>query len=612
MSENTRTRKRVRPAGSQPGTRRRPERGKTPDQLRRTRGNMPRSSRARRRKRNRRILGFLLVLLVLAAIVGAILWIRYSPSKEKADLKEYYGVSNDDDLAVVLDNQLLGAGGKVIDNVPYIEYTVLRDNISDRFYWDSNENVLLYTLPNGNVSVQVGESTYTEVNKKKTADCTIVKTEGQTAYIALPFIKEYADIQYAQYEDPTRVMIVSQWGKTKQAEIKKDTQVRRLAGVKSPVLRDLKADEKVTVLEKLDDWKKVRTSDGMIGYVKANRLKNEKTTELTNDEYQEPEYTSISKDYTINMAWNNVTNTIANNSVLQLIAGTKGVTTLAPTWYNIADTDGNLKSISSADYVNYAHQSNMEVWAVLRDFQGGVDSADQVYQVLSYTSKRTKLINQVIADALQTGVDGINLDFELISTECGEHYVQFVRELGVKCRQNGLVFSVDNYVPMSYNAHYNIKEQGIVADYVVLMGYDEHTNNSEETGSVSSYGYVKDGIEKMLENVSKDKLIVGIPFYTRLWTEKSSGDFTSQALGMADAQDAISKAGATATWDKSTRQNYAEWETDEGTDKIWLEDAASIEEKMKLIHDQKLAGVAEWRLGYETSDIWDLILKYVN
>ena len=612
MSENTRTRKRVRPAGSQPGTRRRPERGKTPDQLRRTRGNMPRSSRARRRKRNRRILGFLLVLLVLAAIVGAILWIRYSPSKEKADLKEYYGVSNDDDLAVVLDNQLLGAGGKVIDNVPYIEYTVLRDNISDRFYWDSNENVLLYTLPNGNVSVQVGESTYTEVNEKKTADCTNVKTEGQTAYIALPFIKEYADIQYAQYEDPTRVMIVSQWGKTKQAEIKKDTQIRRLAGVKSPVLRDLKADEKVTVLEKLDDWKKVRTSDGMIGYVKANRLKNEKTTELTNDEYQEPEYTSISKDYTINMAWNNVTNTIANNSVLQLIAGTKGVTTLAPTWYNIADTDGNLKSISSADYVNYAHQSNMEVWAVLRDFQGGVDSADQVYQVLSYTSKRTKLINQVIADALQTGVDGINLDFELISTECGEHYVQFVRELGVKCRQNGLVFSVDNYVPMSYNAHYNIKEQGIVADYVVLMGYDEHTNNSEETGSVSSYGYVKDGIEKMLENVSKDKLIVGIPFYTRLWTEKSSGDFTSQALGMADAQDAISKAGATATWDKSTRQNYAEWETDEGTDKIWLEDAASIEEKMKLIHDQKLAGVAEWRLGYETSDIWDLILKYVN
>lgn len=612
MSENTRTRKRVRPAGSQPGTRRRPERGKTPDQLRRTRGNMPRSSRARRRKRNRRILGFLLVLLVLAAIVGAILWIRYSPSKEKADLKEYYGVSNDDDLAVVLDNQLLGAGGKVIDNVPYIEYTVLRDNISDRFYWDSNENVLLYTLPNGNVSVQVGESTYTEVNEKKTADCMIVKTEGQTAYIALPFIKEYADIQYAQYEDPTRVMIVSQWGKTKQAEIKKDTQIRRLAGVKSPVLRDLKADEKVTVLEKLDDWKKVRTSDGMIGYVKANRLKNEKTTELTNDEYQEPEYTSISKDYTINMAWNNVTNTIANNSVLQLIAGTKGVTTLAPTWYNIADTDGNLKSISSADYVNYAHQSNMEVWAVLRDFQGGVDSADQVYQVLSYTSKRTKLINQVIADALQTGVDGINLDFELISTECGEHYVQFVRELGVKCRQNGLVFSVDNYVPMSYNAHYNIKEQGIVADYVVLMGYDEHTNNSEETGSVSSYGYVKDGIEKMLENVSKDKLIVGIPFYTRLWTEKSSGDFTSQALGMADAQDAISKAGATATWDKSTRQNYAEWETDEGTDKIWLEDAASIEEKMKLIHDQKLAGVAEWRLGYETSDIWDLILKYVN
>lgn len=279
--------------------------------------------------------------------------------------------------------------------------------------------------------------------------------------------------------------------------------------------------------------------------------------------------------------------------------------------------------------MNYAHQSNLEVWAVLRDFQGGIDSSEEVYEVMSYTSKRTKLINQVIADALQTGIDGINLDFELISLECGEHYIQFVRELSVKCRQNGLVLSVDNYVPMPYNAHYDIHEQGIFVDYVVMMGYDEHTNSSYEAGSVASYGYVKDGIENMLEQVPNNKMIAAIPFYTRLWLEEEKTEaelkeqegteaaqyatkISSQALGMEDASEAVSEAGATAEWAENVRQNYAQWEGDEGTYKIWIEDEESIEEKLKLIKEHDLAGVAEWRLGYEKSSIWDLILQYVN
>ena len=423
-------------------------------------------------------------------------------------------------------------------------------------------------------------------------------------------------------------MIVSDWGKTTQAKIGKPTQLRYRAGVKSEVLRNLEKGETVTVIEKLDSWKKVRTKDGMIGYVKAGKLKDEKKTTISRD-FNEPVYKNISKDYKINMAWHNVTNTTANNAVLETIAKTKGLTTIAPTWYSIADTEGNLTSISSADYVNYAKQTGLEVWAVLRDFQGGIDTSDEVYEVLSSTSKRSRLINQVIGDAIQTGVNGINLDFEHISTDCGEHYIQFVRELSVKCRQNGLVLSIDNYVPMSFNQHYDIHEQGVVADYVVMMGYDEHTNNSYEAGSVSSYSYVKDGIESMLEKVPAEKLIAGIPFYTRLWTETDkteaelkseagteaadySKKISSQALGMDEAEAAVSAAGATAEWDKKTRQDYAEWKNGSSTCKIWLEDSASIEEKLKLIKKKKLAGVAEWKLGYENSKIWDLILQYVN
>ena len=269
------------------------------------------------------------------------------------------------------------------------------------------------------------------------------------------------------------------------------------------------------------------------------------------------------------------------------------------------------------------------MWAVLRDFHGGINSYDETYEVLSYTSKRTKIINQVIANAIETGIDGINLDFELVSTECGEHYIQFVRELSVRCRQNGLVLSVDNYVPQPYNEHYDIEEQGVVADYVVIMGYDEHTEGSYEAGSVASIGYLENGITDALESVSAEKLIAGVPFFTRLWfetpkteeelaeqagTEAASypNKVTSSAYGMTEAAQVVADAGAQTQWEEETMQNYAEWEADGGTYKIWLEDDQSLEEKLKVIKSNNLAGVAEWSLGMEDSGVWDLILQYVN
>lgn len=605
------------------------------------RGQNPRkrSSRARRRRRNLMIRTFLLIVLIIIVIGGLIVWKKYGSSKEKADLKQYYGIQNDDDLATVVNNQVIGAleggtaGGKVFDGVPYIEYSVVRDYINERFYWDSNENVLLYTLPNGSVSVSVGSKEYTNIKEKKSEDYVILKAEGKTAYIALAFIQEYTNMDYKIYEGkdntvPERAVIECDWGEHSYAALKRDTEVRYQGGVKSPILTEVKKSDKVRVLENEDDWMKVRTADGFVGYVKSSSLKSAEK-EVTSRKFDEPEYTNISTGSTINMAWHNVENDTANGYVLETIAGTKGLTTIAPTWFSISDTEGNIASIANSEYVNYAHQSKLDVWAVLRDFHGGISSYDETYEVLSYTSKRENLINQVIAAALQSQVDGINLDFELISEECGEHYIQFVRELSVKCRQNDLVFSVNNYVPMPYNQHYHLKEQGAVADYVIIMGYDEHTDGSYEAGSVASYNYVKDGIENALELVPNTKLVNAIPFYTRLWLETpktaseleaeagtEAADYpnkiTSTAMGMEEAEDTIKSAGAETTWDDKTKQNYAEWETDGGTYKIWLEDSKSIEEKLKLIKENNLAGVAEWRLGWEKSNIWDLILQYVN
>lgn len=610
------------------------------------RGRRPvkRSRRARRRRRNAIIRWMIFIVLVIVAAGGFLVWKKYGSSNEKADLEQYYDIGAEDEIAVVVNNEViredgdaaaddtseaLPMPGRIYDGQYYIEYSVVRDRINERFYWDPNENVLLYTMPDGNVSVEVGSRDYTDVTEKKSADYDILKTEGRTAYIALPFIQEYTNMEYEVYDEPVaRAVITSAWGETETAVIKRNTEVRYRGGVKSPILTEIDKGAKVTVLEDENDWMRVGTEDGFVGYVKTSALKDI-TTETTSREFDEPVYSNISKDYTINMAWHNVTNETANSYVLENIAGTKGLTTIAPTWFSLADTEGNISSIADPDYVNYAHQSNLEVWAVLRDFHGGINSYDETYEVLSYTSKRTKIINQVIAEAIKTGVDGINLDFELVSSACGEHYIQFVRELSVKCRQNGLVFSVDNYVPQPYNAHYDLQEQGVVADYVMIMGYDEHTEGAYEAGSVASIGYLENGISDALQGVPAEKLVAGVPFFTRLWfeTPKSEEELaeeagteaaqypnkvTSTAYSMVEAEKVLSDSGVQAAWDETTMQNYAEWEADGGTYRIWLEDRQSLEAKLKVISENNLAGVAEWSLGMEDPAVWDLILQYVN
>ena len=582
----------------------------------------------RRRKRQRMIRFVLLIILIIAAIAGIILWKRYSPSKEQYDMKKYYGIEKDGQVGITVDNKVVEAEGKLAGGKVYVAYNIVRDYINSRFYWDPNENVLLYMLPEDMISVDVGSKDYSISRKKKSEDYVILKTEGNTAYIALDFVQQYTNIDYEVSNNPDHVMIRTKWGKTDVATVKKNTQVRYQGGVKSPVLAELKKKDEVTVVESEQNWKKVRTADGVIGYVKNKALKNEEKKNITR-KFEEQDYSNITKDYTINMAWHNVTNQDANNAVAQRIAQTKGLTTLAPTWIHVADTNGNISSIASADYVSYAHKQNVEVWMTVRDFDGGISSEKESYELLSYTSRRETLITQLIAEALRVGVDGINVDFEKISDKCGEHYIEFIRELSVKCRQNGLVLSVDNYVPKSFNTQYDRKEQGIVADYVVIMGYDEYYAGSPEAGPVSSYNYVKEGITETLKEVPAEKVISGIPFFTRLWketpkteeelksdkgtdAEQYSATVESDAYGMDNAQAIVKQAGVDTTWDKKAGQNYATWEADGSKYEIWLEDSKSIEAKLKLMKKYKLAGTAEWSLGQESSDIWNLIQKYVN
>ena len=389
--------------------------------------------------------------------------------------------------------------------------------------------------------------------------------------------------------------------------------MREKGGIKSPVLSTVKKGDLVSILETGDKWYKVCTEDGFIGYVREKALGHTQT--VVQESTSEPvEYTKISRDHPINLAWHQVTNMTANANIENVLSSAKGVNVISPTWFYLDGDDGSIASLASYDYVNYCHSKDVEVWGLVSNLE---NTDVDVAKVLNTTSIRDNLVNQLIAAAIQYDLDGINVDFESLSSEVGDGFIQFIRELSLKCNNNGIVLSVDNYVPSEYTTMYQRDEQALFADYVVLMAYDEHYNGSDE-GPVASIDFVKKGVEDTLKEVPADQLILGIPFYTRIWeetpsdTQESGYTLSSEAVGMSEVESRLAANGVRTQWLDDEGLYYAEYEKDGKTYKMWIEDQNSIEEKLKVYQDNNLAGVAFWKLGLEKNSIWDTIAKYVD
>lgn len=582
------------------------------------------------------ILAGIVFILIIVGVCGIVSCVeKRTPSSERADLYEYFQLEEENEIALMVQDELLGDKAVFIDEVPYLKYETVHTYINQRIYWDTNENVLLYALPTELVKAEVGSAEYYKGKNKESLSAPIVKTEGDDTYVSLEFVQLFTNMEYELLEEPNRLVIAKDTRTMNGAEVKtvksekKAGQyniIREGEDIKSPILCNLENKEVVEVLEQGEKWSKVRSNRGFIGYILNSQLGETKEIEISRA-YEEPVYTNITKDYTINMAWHQVTNQTANNNLLKTVADTKGLTTISPTWFALIDNEGNISSLASSSYVNYAHQLGLEVWGLVADFNNEGAQVD-VNSVLSYTSKREKIINQLIAAAIEYNLDGINVDFEKISKDGADHYLQFLRELSIKCRNNGIILSVDNYVPTESSMYYNRTEQGEIADYVVVMGYDEHYSGSTTSGSVASIGFVENGIKKTLEEVPAEKVILAIPFYTRLWSEtpkteeeiaqaSDTEEFVSYNLGstvysMAKAKDYMVGKGVELTWDEESGQYYGEYVEEGITYKMWVEEEESIEEKLKVMKEYELAGVSAWKLGLEKDNIWDVIIKYVN
>ena len=532
------------------------------------------------------------LLIVVLAVLGGVGHVisKYIPTKDRMDLNEYYGQVAEGEAALILGTEKLEQRGIISGEEGYLPLDVVNTYLNQRYYWDAENQQILYATPSEVTSMPASSEVGSQVWLREGA-----------VYLSLSYIRQYTDLDAYIYDNPNRIAIQYQFSDVNTVTAKKDTYVRFRGGIKSEVLAKVKKGAVLILMEELEDWNQVATMDGYIGYVQKKAV-SEPEKKTFEREFSREEYNYIAMEQPVNMVWHQVTNMEANAGFAEATANMTGVNVISPTWYSIIDNEGNISNIASSDYVAQAHEKGLQVWGLVDNFNENISTTE----ILSRTSTRQNLVRQLVDAALEAGLDGINIDFEYLEEAVGIHFLQFLRELSVETHKNNLVLSVDNPVPEDFTSHYDRAEQGRVVDYVIIMGYDEHYVGSEEAGSVASLPWVEQGIKDTLAEVPAERVINAVPFYSRLW-KTLAGTLSSEAIGMGQAQEVVAKYNVETYWDKNTSQNYGAFENEGAEFQIWIEDAQSIAEKVKLSSQYNLAGVAAWKLGFESSDVWQAI-----
>ena len=370
---------------------------------------------------------------------------------------------------------------------------------------------------------------------------------------------------------------------------------------KSEVLDVLNTNNTVTVYTdslKHNRWYKVKSDDGKIGYIEkaAVTVKDDSSDDKDEDEQANSEDTEK-----LIMFWQ------YGSSLKTLGDKIEGVNVVMPTWYAISDDQGSVEINYNEDYYNKAKANGYQIWPIITN---GIDNKDldrkQVTsEIMNDEQKRENLIRNIVDIIKNNKLDGINIDFEGMLEEDKYMYTQFLRELYPMVKETGAKLSVDIY----FTSYIDRQGVGKACDYVMLMGYDQRGNWSKEAGSISEINWVDKNIASLIQdsNIPSSKIILGVPFYTRLWIESSSGELSTKVYTMNDTQDFLSKYNLTPTMDNVSGQNYIAMKDGDDLWRLWIEDADSISKRADIVTKYNLAGITAWQKGYETDDIWSLL-----
>ena len=540
-----------------------------------------------------------LILILLTAIAGGIYLIIFSgrPSRERIDPEEYFGYPGTGQTAVATTLGLCGGMGTRVEGQGgvFIPYEDIRTYIADNVYYDESSQTVTVTTPGEIINLSPAEDT----DK-------VVIAHGEVM-ISSEFLMKVSDIAIEEYDAPSRLVIRCAWD-TPLAMALEEAAVRQEPDIKSPILTEVPAGTQVFVLETLDAFSRVSTQDGFTGYVQLAQIGP--LTDPPLHENPELTYTHTLLDEKLVMGFHQTDTAAANAAFSYVTEDTPGMNVIAPTWYFLDSTDGAFTDLSDPEYAAQAHAKGLKLFAVINDFDGKLNSYAETAAALSGTPVRQKLEEEIVASALAAGVDGLNLDFENVNEDGIDAFLAFLRELSVLCRRNGLILSSDIYVPEPYNRYLRPEEQAEAADYLLIMAYDEHHRGSETAGSVSSISWIEKAVEGGIAAAGgPERVIVAIPFYTRLWKTTETGAVTCSSMGMEEAEEYVKEHSMKVTWDESVKQNYAVLE---GSTKyeIWMEDEQSLTAKMRVISSAG-TNVAAWKLGLEDPSAWALVKSFI-
>ncbi|MBP3729436.1 MAG: hypothetical protein J6H18_04145, partial [Lachnospiraceae bacterium] len=531
-------------------------------------------------------------LVVVAALLLIAVLTDNRPNTLRVDLEGYFS-SRDGALAIIRDHELTQEDFLVRDGVVYTSVTYLREKLNKRFYYDEAERLLLYTLNSGTREADT---------RTLFAGLPVLLEDNNQMYVQLEYVRQFTAMNWELFENPTRLVMKTDFGEYGVVQTVKAATIRSGDSQSRPIMAEVEAGEILYYLEEQAEWDYVCTFDGILGYVSKDEVGDpEIRTEAS--PYTDPEITMPEPMQNIGLVWQQVQVKAENEDLERLLAQSKGVTVVSPTWLFLKDGEGNFDSSASADYVERAHAMGLKVWMLLNNMDHAV-YGETLCQNFDVTTKRRKLIQGIMDVFEECGADGINLDIESLPAAGGPGYLQFIRELSLACHKAGYILSVDNYVPSAWTSHYDRAEQAVFADYLIVMAYDEHYSGSE-AGSTASLPFVLKGIEDSLRQVPAYKLICGVPFFTRLWLGNGKTP-ESLPLDMRQIPAYLERYSASKQWNSELGQSYAEFNLEGETARIWIEDEESMQLRLESLAPYGLAGLAAWRLGMETDDVWTI------
>ncbi|MCM3082140.1 glycosyl hydrolase family 18 protein [Brevibacillus invocatus] len=566
-----------------------------------------------RRKRSRLASFFLMLMLCIVAIFSAMYWYFFlRPSTEHVE--PYNG-----------EKQVIVFQGEQIDT-PYLldaqqvllPFDFIKEHIDPDLFWDEPTKSVIVTTKDKVLRMQ-SDQVVAYLNKKPLNLQVPVQDVEGVRYVPLEPVEKLYSFSFRKLEDSGVLQVEKEGYAVQQAEIvaeEKAGLVRTGASHREPIVAELSSGDKVDILGEKEGWYRVLTPKGTSGFLPKGAVT---LTEVRKVQLERPASTEKKAAWKplgqkINLVWEHVVNRNPNTAE---IGALPGVNVVSPTWFEMKDSEGNLTNKADPAYVKWAHQRGYKVWGLVTN---GFNP-DWTASVLSSFDKREKVIAQLLHYAHLYDLDGINIDFENVYLADKERLVQFMRELTPYLHEQGLTVSIDVTIKSTAETWSMFLDRPALAkivDYVAVMTYDEHWAASPKAGSVASLPWTENGLKGVLEEVPAEKLLLGVPFYTRLWTEAKQADgkvkVSSRALYMSGAKKWIEERKLTPKLDEASGQNYVEYKDpkDGNTYKMWIEDTVSMKKRVELVEKYNLAGIAAWRRGFEEPEIWDAIQEGLN